>query len=83
MAHDLVVIIYRKSDPSRSIPETIHNKLAQAVSEAIPSLTVVTFNGNEDVNTTIDTFRRAKIVIGPHGAAMTNLVFVRRGIPVV
>ena len=44
---------------------------------------MVTFNGNEDFNTTIDTFRRAKIVIGPHGAAMTNLVFARRGIPVV
>ena len=83
MAQDLVVIIYRKKDPSRSIPETIHNKLAQAVSEALPSLTVVTFNGNEDFITTIDTFRRAKIVIGPHGAAMTNLVFARRGIPVV
>ena len=79
----LVVMIYCQGDVSGIILEKIHNKLAQAVLEALPSLAVLTMKGNKDFKTTIDIFRRAKSVTGPHGAAMTNLVFARRRIPVV
>eukprot|EP00978_Attheya_sp_CCMP212_P000178 scaffold315_cov32-Attheya_sp.AAC.2 len=81
---DYAIIILRRGHPQRrDIPESIHNLLVDAVSEALPSLKVITFVGNETFKDVVQMFRGAKIVIGPHGAAMTNLIFSQKGTPVV
>eukprot|EP00978_Attheya_sp_CCMP212_P026414 scaffold86835_cov36-Attheya_sp.AAC.1 len=78
-----IIILRRGGNKLRDIPESIHNVLVDAVSEALPLLKVVTFVGNDKFKDVVQMFRRAKIVIGPHGAAMTNLIFSQKGTPVV
>eukprot|EP00539_Tryblionella_compressa_P018920 CAMPEP_0178858228 /NCGR_PEP_ID=MMETSP0747-20121128/552_1 /TAXON_ID=913974 /ORGANISM="Nitzschia punctata, Strain CCMP561" /LENGTH=100 /DNA_ID=CAMNT_0020524509 /DNA_START=110 /DNA_END=412 /DNA_ORIENTATION=+ len=41
------------------------------------------FTGSETFNETQHLFANAKIVIGPHGAGLANLVFCKIGTPVV
>ena len=43
----------------------------------------MTFDGSETFHETIEKFQRAKIVVGPHGAGMTNLVFSQEGTHVI
>ena len=81
---DSILFILRPgSNPDRDIPKSIHDKLVNATSAAIPSLKVVTFDGKETFDETMKKFQRAKIVVGPHGAAMTNLVFSKEGTHVI
>ena len=81
---DSILFILRPgSNLSRDIPKSIHDKLVNATSEAIPALKMVTFDGSETFYKTIEKFQSAKIVVGPHGAAMTNLVFSQEGTHVI
>ena len=41
------------------------------------------FDGSETFDEAIKKFQRAKIVVGPHGAAMTNLLFSKDGTQVI
>ena len=81
---DSILFILRRTGKSdRDIPKSIHDKLVKATSVAIPSLKTVTFDGSETFDEAIKKFQRAKIVVGPHGAAMTNLLFSKDGTQVI
>mmetsp|Transcript_15846 Transcript_15846/g.20717 ORF Transcript_15846/g.20717 Transcript_15846/m.20717 type:complete len:251 (-) Transcript_15846:85-837(-) len=81
---DSILFILRRTGKSdRDIPKSIHDKLVKATSVAIPSLKTVTFDGSETFDETIEKFQRAKIVVGPHGAGMVNLVFSKEGTQVI
>jgi hypothetical protein len=82
---NLIVVYYRPlEDFGRNIPEDIHHHLTSKLSETLdPSIQVRTFSGNETLETTKELFQRARVVIGPHGAGMVNLIFCREGTPVV
>jgi len=81
---DSILFILRPgNDLKRNIPKSIHDKLVNATSKAIPLLKVVTFDGSETFDETIEKFQRAKIVVGPHGAGMVNLVFSKEGTQVI
>ena len=79
----ILFILRRTGKADRDIPKSIHNKLVNATSTAIPSSKIVTFDGSETFDETIKNFQRAKIVVGPHGAAMTNLLFRKEGTQVI
>ena len=81
---DSILFIFRpKGKFHRDIPKSIHDKLVNATSAAISSLKIATFDGSETFDETKNKFRRAKIVVGPHGAAMTNLLFSKEGTRVI
>jgi len=79
----ILFILRRTGKLNRDIPKSIHDKLVRVTSAAIPSLKVVTFDGSETFDEAIKKFQRAKIVVGPHGAAMTNLLFSKEGTQVI
>lgn len=78
-------LIYFRSHSGveRDIPEDIHLDFAKALGERIPGLVVKTFYGSESMEETRDLFARAKVVIGPHGAGLSNLIFCAESIPVI
>ena len=78
------VVVYQRlgDDSSRNIPPEIHYELVDALSEM--GALVKTFNGTESLEEARDLFSSAKIVVGPHGAGMANLIFVSSSwVPVV
>ena len=79
----LVVYFRGWDDPSRNIPEHIHHDLVLELSGKFPELQVKTFSGNETFEEIKDLFRKARLVIGPHGAGMVNLIFCQAGTPVI
>ena len=50
---------------------------------ALQDLELVVFDGALDVEETIALFKRAVMVIGPHGAGMTNLLWTSAGTRIV
>ena len=82
---DLVVIIKRQG--SRAIKQ--HDQLVTFVTERLEKegkglgLKVAVFDGNGHVREHIALFQRAKVMIGPHGAGMLNLYWLKPGSAVV
>lgn len=78
------LIYFRKGRGiQRDIPEAIHVDFSKLLEERIPGLVVKTFYGSETLEEAKELFSNAKIVIGPHGAGLANLVFCAELIPVV
>ncbi|KAI8100436.1 hypothetical protein M9435_006920 [Picochlorum sp. BPE23] len=83
-ARDFIVVYFRGwDDPSRNIPEDIHYQFVSLLSHTFKHLQVKTFSGNETFEDNRELFQRARVVVGPHGAGMVNLVFCKEGTPVI
>lgn len=54
-----------------------HNELLQALQAEFPN--VREFYGTEPLADTVELHRAADLIIGPHGAGLSNVVFSRRG----
>jgi len=81
---ELVVVYFRgHSGPTRDIPLEIHLELVNALFKALPELQVKTFFGNETFLEVQNMFANARVVVGPHGAGLVNVVFCQEGTPVV
>lgn len=79
-----IVVYYRNwDDPCRNIPKSIHQQLVSGLSLEFPEFRVETFSGEETFKKVQMLFQQARIVIGPHGAGMVNLIFCRAGTPVI
>jgi hypothetical protein len=73
-----IALVYRRppgKGPKRDIPPDIHSELVNELSVAL-GIPVKTFNGIESLDEARELFSSAKIVIGPHGAGLANLIFV-------
>jgi len=79
-----IALVYQRvgGDKERDIPSNLHLELVDSLSQAL-GIPVKTFNGSETFEETRQLFQSAKIVIGPHGAGMANLVFCESSTPVV
>lgn len=71
------------SGVARDIPHDIHLSFVESLFQTFPDLPVQTFYGNETFQEAQAMFGNAKIVIGPHGAGMVNIVFCQAGTPVL
>jgi len=82
---DLIVIVKREG--SRAIAQ--HDKLVAYVEEQLKErgkglqLKVAVFDGKGHVREHIALFQRAKVMVGPHGAGMLNLYWLKPGSAVV
>jgi hypothetical protein len=72
-----IALVYQRpgKDPTRDISPDIHSELVNELSVAL-GIPVKTFNGTGSLDDTRELFSSAKIVIGPHGAGLANLIFV-------
>ena len=73
------VLIHRK-ESIRSL--TNHDEVLQMLRETYPHIEWRVF-GSETIANTVELFRKAKIIVAPHGAGSTNMIFSARGIHVV
>jgi hypothetical protein len=72
-----IALVYQRpgNNPSRDISPDIHSELVNELSVAL-GIPVKTFNRTGSLDDTRELFSSAKIVIGPHGAGLANLIFV-------
>lgn len=82
-AHALIYTRVPPSPKDRNIPMRVSAALAQSIRERFPEMPVKYFRGDESFEETHALFSNARIVIGPHGAGLANLVLCRSGTPVV
>lgn len=73
------ILIYRK-ESTRSIVN--HEEVLKTLCKLTPEMDWLVFD-SESVETTVDMFRRAKVVVAPHGAGLTNMIFCKRGTPII
>ncbi len=80
---DLVLYLHRPANRKRSVANenTLLEKLLPVVEAAGCKLHI--FQSHEDTAADRDLFKRARLVLGPHGGAFANLVFTRPGTPVI
>ena len=83
----LVVVVRRASGAARALAE--HSRLVDEIRASLAArpglshLSVVEFTASGHVRDHIALFRRAVVLVGPHGAGMLNLYWMQRGSHVV
>lgn len=63
-----------------------HEAVRDAISSALPGWSIEEFADYPsvpDVKTTCSLFHRASMILGPHGAGLSNLICARKGTPVI
>lgn len=76
---DLIILIYRK-EALRSLRN--FDQIYDGLMERFPEEKFVRFD-SMPLDKTIALFQRAKLIIGVHGAGLTNMVFATKGISVI
>ena len=79
----IVVYVRPYNNPSRDMPYNITQQLAAVLGEAFPHLTVKMFLGSETLMEARQIFSSARLVIGPHGSGLCNVVFCQKWTPVI
>jgi hypothetical protein len=75
---ELIILIIKRSGGDRSIAN--HWELVQAIKEAFPNEKIVEFKEPFTLKETIECFSKAKLIIAPHGAGESNIIFSIPGI---
>jgi hypothetical protein len=73
-------IIIKRTEHERKIIN--HDEMVFYLRTKYPSIEWIEFDSLSVVET-IKLFNRAKIIIGPHGAGLTNMLFAKKGITVI
>ncbi|EKX43942.1 hypothetical protein GUITHDRAFT_72693 [Guillardia theta CCMP2712] len=76
-----VVMVVQRRKASRSISN--HEELVKALREGLEGCEVRVHDGKGEVREQLMQFRQAKIVVGPHGAGLSNMIACRVGTVVV
>eukprot|EP00963_Diacronema_lutheri_P003604 scaffold285_cov330-Pavlova_lutheri.AAC.122 len=76
-------IIYcsRSGESSRKVVN--EDEIIQAIKDEFPEDEVVVYTSISDAREVIDLFKHAKLVVGPHGAGLSHILFAAPGTPVV
>lgn len=77
---NVILVIQRKRDARRL---TNHLQLLFALEQEFPTHQVRVFDASGPLSTHIDQFRKARVVIAPHGAGLANVVFCSPGTTVI
>jgi hypothetical protein len=76
------LILVQKRDGVRSIRN--HNQMVQVLEEQLKSCCrVVVFKGSESMEQTFVMHFLADVIVGPHGAGLSNLIFSKKGVGLV
>ncbi len=76
-----IVVIKRDAGASRSVKN--HVELVSELRRRLPSETIVEFDGKQPMNHQVLTFYHAKLVVGPHGAGLSNMIFAQDDVKIV
>jgi hypothetical protein len=60
-----------------------HNEVVAGLREAFPTMDIIEFTSSHSLMETVQVFARARVVVAPHGAALTNILFLPRCASVV
>ncbi|GJP30911.1 hypothetical protein CLOM_g4206 [Closterium sp. NIES-68] len=74
LPQDWVVVVARRLVKKRSI--TNFNEVEQLVERMFPTERIVMFNGSLSILEARDLFRRTRLFVAGHGAALTNVIFM-------
>ncbi len=77
-----IVLVYR-TKPPRAIDNFF--ELVNAVKRAFPQFShdIILFTGKEPIIDQIKIFRKAKIILAPHGAGLANMIYAESETPVI
>lgn len=78
---DIIVYVTRASDPTRRVANEA--QLLNNIRTTFPGTSVVVFDGSSNPEDTLSLFQRARVVIGPHGAGLSHILFSGPGTAVV
>jgi len=76
-----ILYVSRSAEPTRAVANEA--AVLRAISSAFPSHPLVVFNGTVGPEDAIKLFQRARVVIGPHGAGLSHILFAAPGTAVV
>ncbi|QDZ19175.1 hypothetical protein HOP50_02g16890 [Chloropicon primus] len=74
---DLIIYCTRKQASTRSVSN--EQELLSSLEAAFPDEKVVVYDNIDDVATLVDLFKRAKVIMGPHGAGLSHMLFAAPG----
>lgn len=76
-------IIYcsRSGESSRKVVN--EDEIIQAIEKEFPDDEVVVYTSSSNAKEVIDLFKHAKLIVGPHGAGLSHILFAAPGTPVV
>ena len=74
---DLIVYVSREGEMNRRISN--EEELLHTLERVFPDEKIVKYNSESDVDAIIALFQRAKLVIGPHGAGFSHILFTAPG----
>lgn len=77
-----IILVYR-TKPPRAIDNFF--ELISAVKRAFPQFSrdIILFTGKEPIADQIKIFRKAKNIVAPHGAGLSNMIYAEPGTPVI
>jgi len=78
---DLIVYVSRKSEPTRRVAN--EEQLLRSIRASFPGTPVVVYESAMSPDASIQLFQRAKVVIGPHGAGLSHILFSAPGTAVI
>lgn len=77
-----IIYVSRASEPTRRVSN--EQSILKSIARAYPSSPLIIFNGTGMTpRQTIDLFQGAKVILGPHGAGLSHLLFAAPGTAVV
>jgi capsular polysaccharide biosynthesis protein len=78
---ELIVYVSREGEPTRRVANEA--AMLDAIKQTFPLQPLVVFRGGMTPLEAIDLFQRASVVVGPHGAGLSHLIFSAPGTSVV
>lgn len=78
---DIIVYVSRKNEPTRRVAN--EDQLLRSIRASFPGTPVVVYEGSMSPDASISLFQRAKVVIGPHGAGLSHILFSAPGTAVI
>ena len=78
---DVIVYVTRASEPTRRVANEA--QLLNNIRAAFPDKSLVVYDGTASPADTITLFQRARVVLGPHGAGLSHILFSAPGTAVI
>lgn len=75
-----IIIIKRLKGPRQILN---HDNLLNEIKRNFPQEKIVEFDDRICIKDTIKLFSEAKLIIGPHGAGLSNMIFSPKGVPII
>ena len=79
--NNLVIYCTRAGASDRQVSN--EDQILSAIKAAYPQSELVIYTGKESVRDTVQLFRRARVVVGMHGAGLSHMIFAPRGAAVI